>query len=139
MGGDDHRELGLIALEVRASEQRPEYRHVTDPRQLTDVTGVVILKQTGDREALAVLQFDRRLDAVGLETRNVEIRDAHRRRRVVDRTHLRFDDEVDALLVEHGRRESERDAKLLELDGDYRPAGAGLRHRNRKLTAGEEA
>src|SRR6185295_7456777 len=57
----DDDEVGLFLLIGRAARERAKDRHVGEPGKLTLIDRIARLQETGDREALAVAQFDRRV------------------------------------------------------------------------------
>ena len=76
-----------------------------------------VVHQPGDRERLSVAQLDLGLGAARRERRHAE---ALERDRVgeVERADFGLDLEVDQVAAEHGRREVQADAELLEHDRD---------------------
>src|SRR6185437_3273067 len=57
---DDDDQLRFLALVGVRLEQRTQHRDVAQPRELHDVLLRGVLQQTGDGEALAVAELDRR-------------------------------------------------------------------------------
>ena len=79
------------------------------------VLGQGVVHQAGDRERLAVAQLDLGLGAARRERRHAEALE-HDGVGEVERAHFGLDLQVDQVAAEHGRREAQADAELLERD-----------------------
>ncbi|MPL67206.1 hypothetical protein SDC9_12897 [bioreactor metagenome] len=111
IGGHDDDELGLAALEGGRAEQRTDDRQLRKPRKLGQRLLPVGAEHPGDGEALPAAQLDRRRGrafgnrlAVG------------GRLRLVDRTHVGVELDMDLVLVVDRGREGQLDANRLEFD-----------------------
>src|SRR4051812_12760660 len=69
---DDDDELGLLLAVVAAAEQGPQDRDIAEKRELPGLVAEVVREQTGDGEALAVLELDRGLRAPRAQTRDFD-------------------------------------------------------------------
>ncbi len=137
--GDDD-QLGLVALEVAAAEERTEDGQVAEAGQLGDRLAHAVLHQAAQHHRAAGGKFERALGAAHLEAGNRLARavgtgdcDGAIRRQL---GHFGLDVQTDAALRQDDGSEGERHAEGLELDGDV--AALVAAGGDRELAAGQE-
>ncbi len=99
-----------MTLEPARLEQAAKDRDFTEARRLADRIGGVVIEQASDHEGLTRTQFDGGFGRPALE------RGHGRVHREVEARHRRAYAQRDAAIGQHGRREGQLHAILLELD-----------------------
>jgi hypothetical protein len=113
----DDDQFALIALVTFGREQRPQHRHIAEPRRLPDIVGIIVLQQTRDGKACpsrsSIVVSARRTEIPGISMLAARMPLLRSRAETSGRTRR-----LTSPSPKHGRGEIQPDTELLEFHGD---------------------